>query len=278
MQVRDFGATLRARDTGAFERLLNYEATAYYLLTGKSTGKTKDYPEGLLLWHLQLAYLRAVDHPALNVLKADFSIVNEELGELSLSEFSKGVKDGSVAPDAVAMSKEYRLQGARKHIVKDFHQNLELNEEANYHEVVSKTNPREKDIALVAKKEIRKMLHTDPRKAYYSFTLEFDINAKGKKIGKKVPASQAPAERKTLEPMFTWAYDRTSVWDVGVDLEAVKSKVFNQPPNKPTRRRDSETGSDYSDDAPIVLRAPAPVTTRAGARPVLLPLSGSEDD
>lgn len=277
-QVRDFAATLRSRDDDAFDRLLDYQATAYYLLFGKSTGKVNDYPDALLLWFLQVAYLRHTKHPMLDALRADFAVANEELGEISLSEFSKGVKDGSTSPVQLAMSKDYRLQGARKDVVRNFHTSLDISMEANYHEVATKTNATEVDHAEETLKAIRKLLHTDKKEAYETFDLEFTLTKNGKKSGRKVPSKQMPALSKKLTPFFEHAFDRNTVWDVKSDLDDMKARYFNVPPKRILRERSfSASGSASSDGAPAVpRRAGAPVGTRAGAAGAAL--AGSDDE
>lgn len=260
-QARDFAATLRARDPGVWERLRNYQAMVYFILTGKSTGKMRDYPDALLIWHLQVAWMEHTRHPALAVLAEDPALANEELGEISLSEFSKGVKAGSCSPDAASMSKEYRMQGASRDVVHDYQENLELPQEDNYHEVTSDINTVEVARALQTLKALRKGLHTDVQKAYECFDIECSVSSTGKKTGKKVPATATPVMKKTLVPFFVQP-DVGEEWDVDQDFQTIRTRYFNTPPTQ-ALVRDSESDSEDSDPLPAVRRVVAPVYTRA---------------
>jgi hypothetical protein len=250
---------------GVWERLRDYQAIAYFLLTGKSTGKMRDYPDALLIWHLQLAWMTRVNHPALSVVAEDPALANEEGGEISLSEFSKGVKAGSCAPDAESMSSEYRMQGASREVVHDMQENLDISQEANYHEVTAKINAREVDHAEATLKQLRKCLHTDARKSYDFFEIEAAVSSTGKKTSKKVPFNAVPQVRKELTPFFEQPA-QDEVWDVAGDFETVKKRYFNQPPRTAFVRRDSESDSEDSD--PLAPPRPlAPVQTRGMTRP-----------
>lgn len=263
--MRDFAATLRARDAGRWERLRNYQAVAYFLLTGKSTGAMRDYPDALLLWHLQLAWMEMSRHPALAVLMEDPCLANEEGGEISLSEFSKGVKAGSVAPDAASMSKEYRLQGAGRDVVHDMQESLGISQEGNYHEVTSKINTAEVDHAEATLKQLRKGLHTDARRSYDCFEFEYSTSAAGKKTGKKVPFDAQPVALKELTPFFPQP-DPGEVWDVDLDYADAKKRYFNEPPRQAFTTRDSASDSEDSDsDRPPRTYAPVLTRARAGA-------------
>ena len=70
-QARDFIATLRARDSGAFMRVKHYLAEAYFIL---NHWKTSRYPEAILLWFLQVEYMETINHPALGALKQDIAL------------------------------------------------------------------------------------------------------------------------------------------------------------------------------------------------------------
>src|SRR5271156_5553019 len=114
MQCRDFLACLRRRDGGAGEAIQPLLGYAFAVLTFRKSGRTKDYPESLLLWHLQLQYLRDVEHPMYKVYMSDLQLSCEDLGEVSLSEFSKGVNPKYSPLDAATLAKNYKLQGVRR--------------------------------------------------------------------------------------------------------------------------------------------------------------------
>lgn len=251
-----------------WERLLTYLGIAYFLLTGKSTGKMRDYPDALLIMHLQLEWMRVSRHPALSVLAEDPALANEELGEISLSEFSKGVKAGSCSADATSMSNEYRLQGASRDVVHDLESVLELPHEDNYHEVTSAINVAEVDAAEETLKALRKGLHTDPARAYALFTFDATVTTKGKTTGRKVPATAAPVMEKNLTPFFE-QMPAGQVWDVAADFAALKTRYFNVPPRAPFTRN-SDSDSEDSDEA-VQPRPVAPVLTRAGRAAALGP-------
>ena len=259
--MRDFAATLRARDGRAFERLCDYNAIAYFLLAGKSTGKMRDYPDALLLWSLQLEWMRRTNHPMLAVLKADYALANEELGEISLSEFSKGVKAGSVETDAASMSKAYKLQGAGRDIVHDFHDSLGLPQEANYHEVTSRIHRTEIQCAVDTVKELRKGLHTHVPRGYDVFEPTCTTTTAGKKSAFKVLPNEVPTREVELTPFFEQP-PAGHKWDVAADLNVVRARYFNQPPKTAYSKRDSESDSDDDDPAPGP-RPIVPVATRA---------------
>jgi hypothetical protein len=114
LQARDVVAGLRRRDGGASRDISLLLQYAYVVLTFKLDGRTKDYGESLLLWHLQMGYLRTVGHPMLSIYEDDLQICNEDLGEVSLSEFAKGVGTSSAALASETMSRSYQLQGVRR--------------------------------------------------------------------------------------------------------------------------------------------------------------------
>jgi hypothetical protein len=185
----------------------------------------------------------------LHVLAEDPALANEELGEISLSEFSKGVKDGSVAPTTEEMSKEYRLVGAGRHVVRGVSANLGLTQEGNYHEVATEVNAAEIDHAEETLKKIRKDIHIHDVEKFEYFKLQYHLNGT-KRVGKKVAPTDEPLLKRTLAPFFP--YDYSDVPDVAADLEKMKGRYFNQPPSKPFEERDSESrdseDSDISDE------------------------------
>jgi hypothetical protein len=159
LQARDFIAILRRRDGGAsadISLLLQY---AYVVLTFKQDGRTKDYGESLLLWHLQIQYLRSVGHPMLSVYQDDLQICNEDLGEVSLSEFSKGVGTSSAALDFETMSRAYQLQGVRRQSFSRLQAAAGVSNTECFHEVTSTAKKVEIERAAAVLDQIRKDAH-----------------------------------------------------------------------------------------------------------------------
>lgn len=244
--------------------MCDYNAISYFLLAGKSTGKMRDYPDALLLWSLQLEWMRYCKHPMLAVLKDDFALGNEELGEVSLSEFSKGVKAGSVSSDADSMSREYRLQGAGRDAVRSFHDSLELSQEGNYHEVASQIHLAEVNAAEETLKELRKGLHTHHPRGYDYFELEVSTSSSGKKSGRKVPPQTVPVKKTSLTPFFEQPPPGFK-WDLAADFATVKGRYFNQPPRQPTVARDSDSDDSDAEEVAPAPRPIVPVVTRSAA-------------
>ena len=81
--MHDFGITIKV------DNIKEYEAQLPLILRLLVSTRSPSYAQALLTWMSQLSYLRQLNHPAYRLLSLHPTLLNEEVGEISLSQLAR---------------------------------------------------------------------------------------------------------------------------------------------------------------------------------------------